>query len=97
MKSYEIDYSARRIARDLNVSRHSVKSIIDQEGETPEYKPRKDRIEIDEELLRKLYVRCNGWAERIHEILIEEEGIKIGYSTLTSKIRELGLGCSKKK
>jgi hypothetical protein len=56
---------------------------------------RKDKIELDPDLVAKLYKDCDGWVQRIHEILAEEKGIEIGYSTLTSKIRELGLGTSK--
>ncbi len=50
---------------------------------------RKDRIDLDPDLLVKLYKDCDGWVQRIHEKLTEQEGIQIGYSTLTSKIREL--------
>jgi hypothetical protein len=55
---------------------------------------RKDKIEVAPELLRKLYVDCGGWIQRIHEKLTEEEGIKIGYSTLARRVRELGVGQS---
>jgi transposase len=84
--------SARKIARDFGISRNTVKNIIAQEGESKSPDAvRKDVIEVDEEQLKKLYVRCDGWMERVHELLIEEEGIEIAYSTLTRKIRELGL------
>jgi hypothetical protein len=56
---------------------------------------RKDKIEIEPTLLIDLYHKCNGWAQRVHEILIEEKGIEIGYSTLTRLLRELELGNSK--
>ena len=58
---------------------------------------RKDKIKVDAELLRDLYKECNGWIQRIHERLTEEEGIKIGYSTLTRLIREFDIGQSSKK
>ncbi|NIO87702.1 MAG: hypothetical protein GTN53_44400 [Candidatus Aminicenantes bacterium] len=48
---------------------------------------RKDKIEIDTELLHRIYNECDGWRERMHEKLKEEEGIKIGYSTLTRILR----------
>ncbi len=54
--------------------------------------PRCDKTQIDPELLRSLYARCNGYVQRIHEILAEEYGIVVGYSTLTRMIRELGIG-----
>lgn len=84
----------REIARSLRVNRGTVSDIIEQKGVMPE-SARKDKIDVDPELLIKLYKDCNGWVQRIHEKLTEEEGIAIGYSTLTRKISELDLGKSK--
>jgi transposase len=81
----------RKISRELEVDRKTVNSIIKQQGQMPGAK-RSDRIELDEALLRRLYGQCDGYMERMHEKLEEEHGIRIGYSTLTRKIRELGLG-----
>ena len=53
---------------------------------------RRDKIRIDAELLDRLYQRCDGWVQRIHEILVEEEGIQVKYSTLTRMLRGLGIG-----
>ena len=82
------------IARNLSVDRHTVSDIVSQQGEMPE-STRKDKIEIDPELLRQLYAQCQGWVQRIHEILSEEHDIQIGYSTLTRQIRTLDLGNKK--
>ena len=82
--------SLREIARTLRVSTTTVTAIIRQQGIMPE-KVREDKITIDEVLLRKVYKDCKGWKQRIHEILTEEHGIAIGYSTLTRLIRELEL------
>ena len=84
----------RKIARSLGVNRGTVSDIIKQKGVIPE-SARSDKIQLDDQLLIKLYNDCDGWVQRIHEKLTEEEGITIGYSTLTGKIRELGLGKSK--
>ena len=84
----------RKIARSLRVNRGTVSDIIKQKGVMPESR-RKDKIELDPELVAKLYKDCDGWVQRMHEILTEEKGIQIGYSTLTSKIRELELGTAK--
>ena len=86
----------REISRRLAVSRNTVRSIIAQRGNMPDL-PRKDKRQIDPELLRRLYVECNGWVQRIHEKLSEQEEIEVGYSTLTSMIRELDLGQSRKR
>lgn len=84
----------REISRNLNVSTNTVSIIIAQKGEVPET-IRKDKTQIDPELLQKIHRKCEGYAQRMQEIFEEEEGVKIGYSTLTRKIRELGLGQSK--
>jgi transposase len=84
----------REIARNLRVNRGTVSDIIKQKGVMPE-SSRSDKIKLDPQLLIKFYKDCDGWVQRIHEKLTEEEGIQIGYSTLTGKIRELGLGQSR--
>jgi transposase len=88
--------SRKEIARRLKVSRNTVRSIIKLGGIAPKT-IRKDRTQIDPEVIRKLYTECDGWIERIHEKLVEEKGIAVGYSTLTRMIRELGLGSSSDK
>ena len=73
-----------------------MRQIIDRKGAVPE-SIRTDRRELDRQLLVRLYAKCNGFIQRIHEILTEQEGIKIGYSTLTRLIRELNIGGLKKQ
>jgi transposase len=80
--------SIRQISKQLNVSRRTVRRIIEEKGCPPQI-TRKDKIEIDPQLLYRLYNECGGWRERIWEKLLEEEGIKIGYSTLTRLLRDL--------
>ena len=46
---------------------------------------------LDEELLRRLYQECQGRIVRVHEKLVEEEGVAVTYSTLTQMLRELGI------
>lgn len=81
----------REISRTLRVSINTVRNIINQKGQLPET-IRPDKINVDPELLRNLHKKCDGYVQRIHEILTEEKGILIGYSTLTRTIRELNLG-----
>ena len=73
----------REIARSLRVNRGTVSDIIKQKGVMPE-SARSDKIQLDAQLLIKLYKDCDGWVQRIHEKLTEEESIEIGYSTLTA-------------
>src|SRR5213082_2865504 len=82
--------SIREIARRLQLSRNTVRTILKQQGEMPTYR-RKHKVRIEAELLERLYRECHGWAQRVHEKLVEEEGIQIPYSTLTRLLREMGL------
>lgn len=80
----------RQIAKRLGVGRNTVRSIIAAQGATPQI-IRANKVRIDEELLRRLYLECGGWMQRVHEKLVEEEKIRVKYSTLTRMLRELGI------
>lgn len=81
----------REISRRLGISRNAVRKIIRHPGVTPR-STRADKIRIDPDLLRRLHTECDGWKQRVHEKLVEEEGIEVQYSTLTRLLRELGIG-----
>ena len=83
--------SLREITRRLHLSRNTVRAILKQKGELP-LGPRQDKIRIEEDLLRRLYAECQGWMERMHEKLVEEEGLAVSYSTVRRRVHELGLG-----
>ncbi|MFC2155435.1 helix-turn-helix domain-containing protein, partial [Acidobacteriota bacterium] len=83
--------AVREISRRFRLGRNTVRRIISRGGELPQ-KVRNDKIEIDSDLLTRLYSDCQGRMQRMHEILTEEHGLKVGYSTLTRQVRELGLG-----
>src|SRR5207247_3641047 len=85
-----------QIARQLRMSPNTVRVIIAQHGETPLHS-RSDKIEIDVELLKRLYQECDGFAQRVHEKLIEEEHVSIQYSTLTRLLRQLGMSRSESR
>ena len=91
---HEAGMSLREISRRVHVSRNIVRKIVRNQGKI-DRKAREDRIHIDPELLRRLYRECKGWKQRVHEKLVEEEEINVGYSTLTRMLRELGLGRTK--
>jgi transposase len=88
---YKEGLGIREIARRMHISVNTVSAIVKQKGVMPNV-VRRDKVSIDEELLRKLYNKCSGWTQRIHEILTEEYEIEIGYSTLTRMVREYELG-----
>ena len=79
------------ISQQFHVSAHTVEAIIRQQGAMPQT-VRKDKIQIDPDLLRRLYHECDGWIQRVHEKLVGEEKIQVSYPTLTRRVRELGLG-----
>ncbi len=79
----------RRISRELHISRNTVKAII-REGGVVQFRKRSDRVLVEKELLTELYTKCDGWVQRVHELL-QERGVLIGYSTLSRLIREYGL------
>jgi transposase len=83
------------IARKLNVSRNTVRAIIRQGGVLPP-RVRTDKKRLDEELLRRLYHQCQGRVVRVHEKLVEEEGLAVCYPTLTQMLRELGISAPPK-
>ena len=80
--------SAREIARRLHVDRNTVRVVIAQGGQMPR-SVRTPKYQIDPERLQ-----CDGWIQRMHEKLTEEEGIQIKYSTLTRMLRRLGISKS---
>ena len=86
----------REISRHINISTNTVTAIIGQAGELPQT-TRKDKIDIDMELVGRVYHQCDSRVQRTHEMLSEEHGIDIGYSTLSRIIREHGFGKGRKK
>lgn len=86
--------SVREISRRLGLGRNTVRRVIAFKGEMPPAR-RREKYELDPEVLRRLYDECNGWVQRVHERLSEENGVAIPYQTLTRKLRVLGIGVSK--
>ncbi len=88
---HERGMSIHEIVRTLGVSRNSVRDII-RNGAAVKLTPRKDVIVVAPEILAQLFKDCTGWRERIWEKLKDEHKVDVGYSTLTRKVRQLGLG-----
>jgi transposase len=82
--------SAREIARRLQLSRNTVRTMLKQKGEMP-VRVRKDKIRLEPERLERLNRECDGSAQRVHEKLVEEEGIQVSYPTVTRWLRQLGI------
>ena len=79
----------KEIGRLLNISPKTVRRILTDNFSE---KARSDKKTVDVELLRNLYARCDGYVQRVYEILMEEYEIEIGYSTLSRMIRHEGIG-----
>jgi transposase len=80
----------RQISRQLRLSRNAVRRIIAQSGQMPQ-SIRPPNLILNPELLRQLHQDCDGYAQRMMEILREEHGIAVKYSTLTRHLRDLGI------
>jgi len=85
----------REISRRMRLGRNTARRIIRQQGRMPAA-VRGEKVQIDPEALKALYKACEGRAQRVHEKLVEEEGIAVTYSTLTRRLRELGISTPQK-
>lgn len=83
----------KAIARQLRIDVKTVRAIVRTDC-VREPEERSDSVAIDEVLLERLHRDCSGYVQRMHEILTEEHGIDIGYSTLTRLVRAHGLGAT---
>ncbi len=78
----------RDISRCLRMARNTVRRIIRSQGRMPTTGCGA-RVLLDPQRLRSLYKECEGRARRVHEKLVEEEGVAVTYPTLTRRLREL--------
>jgi transposase len=83
----------KAIARQLRIDVKTVRAIVRADC-VREPDTRSNRMDVDEALLERLHRDCSGYVQRIHEILTEEHGVDIGYSTLTRLVRAHGLGAA---
>jgi hypothetical protein len=83
---YTAGKSKKQIARFLGLDIKTVRKAVADENN--QRKARRDKITITEEQLKELHQRCDGYVQRMYEILTEDEGLAIGYSTLTRLVRE---------
>lgn len=87
---FEAGRSKKEIGRLLHLDVKTVRRLL---GVDPASPPavRKDKIVLDEELLRRVFKDCQGYAQRTWEVLREAHGQTLSYSTLTQRLREMGL------
>lgn len=85
---YKQGKTKRELARLFDLDKKTVIKIIKHEGKPPG-KTRKDKVDPNRELIKQVHKRCEGFARRTHEVLTQEYGIEIGYSTLNRRIAEI--------
>ncbi len=78
----------RQISRSLSIGRKAIRRIIQHQGVLPSPEP-PNKIHIERELLERLYRECQGRIKRIHEKLVEEENVKVSYSTICRMLEKL--------
>jgi transposase len=88
--------SRKKIARLVHIDVKTVRKILAAQTKTGAT-IRKDKAVIDDMLLEQLHHDCNGYVQRMYELLTEEHGISIGYSSLTRLVRDKGLGVKLKQ
>lgn len=89
-------HGTKRIARELRVSRASVKRVLASgEATVP---PMRRPVALDEHVdkIRALHAICRGNWVRVHEELAAQ-GIVVGYSSLTRFCRHAGIGTVEKR
>src|SRR5271170_3414724 len=81
-------HSLREISRSLALSRNTVRRILRQPNRTAD-----EAAPCDEATLARLktaFARARGNVVRVQELLVDD-GLEVGYSTLTRWVREAGL------
>jgi hypothetical protein len=90
---FEKGITKKRIARLVDIDVKTVRKIVSHNGDY-DRRVRKDKIEVDEQLLRTLYADCEGYTQRVHEKLIEEHSFKLSYATVRRLLNQYGIGVS---
>ena len=90
-------YGVRRIARELKLSRNSVRRVIQSGVTKPTMVERPSQLEEHLEEIRSFYEECQGSLVRVHEKLQEAlskrgQRLEASYSALTWFCRRQGIG-----
>jgi transposase len=90
-------YGVRRIARELKLSRNSVRRVIQSGVPEPVMADRSSQLEAHLEEIREFYNECQGSLVRVHEKLEEAllrrgQKLEVSYSALTWFCRRQGIG-----
>lgn len=88
-------HAQRAIAKDLKISRISVKRVLASGIMEPAAAERASQLDTHQGEIRSLYAECKGNVARVQEKL-QEIGCEVSYSTLTWFCRENGIGVEEK-
>ena len=86
----------RRIAKELKISRSSVKKVVLSQSSQPPAIPRPEKAEPYRDEILELYASCRGNLVRVHEELMDQ-GAELSYQTLTAFCRRHGIGTKPKQ
>lgn len=89
-------HGAKRIAKDLRVSRNSVRLVLASGEVAVPTVDREQKLDAHEARIRELFIGCKGNLVRVHEDLVAE-GVAVSYQTVTRFCREIELGVRPKK
>ncbi len=97
LKLHEQGHGKRAIARALNISRASVRKVLQAgsaEVPPPKRASRASALDAD---IRELYLRCKGNLVRVHEELSAGGAAPLSYQALTAYCRRHGIGHEPKR
>lgn len=91
----------RKIAKDLGLSRNSVKKVLKSGSAEPSGRERPASLDDHIEFIRLFYAQCNGNLVRVREKLEDElkgrgQELRASYQTLTRFCRKQGIGVEEK-
>jgi len=86
----------KQIARLLHLDPRTVRKALSRDA-NEQHHGRRDKVVVDEELLRTLYQECGGYVQRIYEKLTEDYSLSVSYSTVLRNIHEYDIGKSPKE
>lgn len=88
---FEKGIAKKKIARMLHLDPKTVRTVLQKDPQSTPAR-RRDKVRVDEQLLRDLYADCDGFAWRVYEKLTEEHDVQASYSTVLRLLREYRVG-----
>ena len=93
LELYRQGVGQRRIAKELRLSRTSVKKVVGSQSTLPPQLVRAEKAEPYRQVILERFAACQGNLARVHEDLLAG-GADLSYPALTSFCRRQGIGSS---